>query len=250
MDYSEVLEDMIMRPWHSFIYGEEKERHKYLSALTEKYSFQMLEKKPVGIYIQDNGLEDNYNKSCEIWKVHAFERTYFEFLVVWHILDKLLKDLSSHELVPLEEEILKSFRAFNIKYLEELKQELEKSKNIYKEEYYNYIKNGNTKENFQEQMKISFVMLKSILPKLKDALKQVSYFVLFIDKNREYGNMYTQVINSFIASRSTGYLVVNVGCNNIKDWKNYYALNGEIIENPHDYTDITMGEWIRKRKNK
>ncbi len=47
MEYSEVLEDMIMRPWHAFIYGEEKERHKYLSALAQKYSFQMKEKRPV-----------------------------------------------------------------------------------------------------------------------------------------------------------------------------------------------------------
>ena len=250
MEYSEVLEDMIMRPWHAIIYGEEKERHQYLSALAQKYSFQMSEKRPVGIYIQDSGLEDSHNKDCETWRLSSFQRVYFEFLVAWNILDKLLKDLSSPALSPLEEEILESFHVSNIKSLEELKQELEKSKNMYKEEYYNYIKSGNIKENFQKEMQVEYIMLEYILRRLKDVLKQVSYFALFIDKQNDFGRLYTQVINTYIASRSTGYLVVNIGCNNGKDWKNYYALNGQIIENPHDYTDITMKEWVRKRENK
>lgn len=248
MEYDTLLEEMIMRKWHKFIYGEEQQRNKYLKSLTEKYSFQTQEKQPVGIYIQEPSLEDCRNKECELWRVKAFQREYFGFLVAQNIMDKLLSNLSNKELLTLKEGILESFRAKKIESLQSLKLELEKSKNIYKEEYYNYIKSGNIREDFQNEMQIEFIDLNRVLQRLKEIMEYVSYFAVFIDKNSDYGVIYTQVINTFISLRSTGYLVMNIGCKNYNDWKCFYDATGDIIQSDHDFSNITMNKWIRERK--
>ncbi len=102
-------------------------------------------------------------------------------------MDKLLNSLSNKELSPLKEGILESFRARKIGSLQTLKLELEKSKNIYKEEYYNYIRSGNINENFQDKIQIEFIDANRVLQRLKEMMEYVSYFAVFIDKNSEYG---------------------------------------------------------------
>lgn len=251
MEYSEVLKDIVMRSNHKFIYGDALEREKYLKSLASEFSFQSEEVKPVGIYIKEPGLEACHNKACDIITVSSFNSRYFEMVVAYEILNKLMNELLPNELEKIENELL-SFFNINVmngefKSLEELRQELLRTKEIYKEEYHHYIITGED-PNILNRLRIMMVMLDFMIIKLKSILPTLKRINLFIDKDGNYSEMYTRVINFYINARSNSDLSINVGCNNWQDWPIYRDLNGNFVQAMHDYQDVDMRDFALVRK--
>lgn len=253
MEYHNNLKEILMRSNHKFIYGESEEREKYLKALAGEYCFQSEEIKPVGIYIKDSGLEPCHNKNCDIVATTAFNNRYFEILVAYEIINKLIEELPPNELEQKETEILSFFNMMvsrnKFKTLEELKQELLKTKEIYLEEYSNYIKTSED-PNILNRLRIMMIMLDCMIRRLKSIVPTIKRINLFIDKDSDYSEAYTRVINFYINARSNSDLSINVGCNNWKDWPSYLDINGNFIQMPHDYQDIDMQDFALKREKK
>ncbi len=250
MEYNQVLEDIIMRPTHKFVYGSMEERSKYLKKLAAIYRFDSDELAPVGVYIDDKGLEACKNKACDKDKIEFFNSRYFEINTMYYILDKLIKELPKDILKNITKDILRPFNytAKNSFFsLEELRDELLKVKQIYLKEYKHYIETGNL-NNFLDELRIFMVLIDLTLDDLKRVMPNLAYISLFINKEYEYSTIYTQVINFYIGARSNGTLNINIGCNNPSEWPNLVDLNRNHIQYIHDFDIVHMKDFALIRK--
>lgn len=251
MEYSTNLKEVLMRSNHKFIYGESLEREKYLKALAKEFPFQSAEVKPVGIYIKDSGLEECHNKNCDYIAVSSFNSRYFEMVVAYEIINKLMNEMPPNELEKIGNELLSFFNINTMngkfKSLEELRQELLKTKEIYMEEYHHYIITGEA-HDFLNRLRIMMVMLDFMIIKLKFYIPTIKRINLFIDKDSDYSAIYTRVINFYINARSNCDLSINVGCENFQDWVSFRDINGNIIQAMHDYQDVDMRDFALVRK--
>lgn len=251
MEYSNNLKEVLMRSNHKFIYGDALEREKYLKSLASEFSFQSEEVKPVSIYIKEPGLEACHNKACDIITVSSFNSRYFEMLVAYEIINKLMNELPPNELELKETEILSFFNMMvsrnKFKSLEEVRQELLKNKEIYIEEYSRYIITGKDPK-FLNDLRIMMVMLDFMIRRLKSIVPTIKRINLFIDKNGNYSEIYARVINFYINARSNSDLSINVGCDNYQDWPIYKDINGNFVQAMHDYQDVDMRDFALVRK--
>ncbi len=250
MEYSKVLEDAIMRPRHKFIYGSLEERGLYLRKLADIYHFNSSEKTPVGIYISEPGLETCENKNCDEDKIKFFNSRYFEINIMYHILNKLINELSEEIKRKYAQDILKPFNYANnhpFYSLEELRDELLKARGIYLKEYKYYKETGNLND-FRKELRIHMVLIDLVLSNLKRITPNLDYISLFINKESDYSIIYMQIINFYINARSNGILNINVGCNNLSEWKTLIDLNGNCIQSIHDFDQVNMEDYILKRK--
>ena len=250
MEYNQVLEDIIMRPTHKFVYGSTEERSAYLKKLAAIYRFDSNDLAPVGVYIDDKGLEVCENKACDKDKIEFFNSRYFEINTMYHILDKLLKELPQDILRNITKDILRPFNYTaknSFSSLEELRDELLKVKQIYLKEYKHYIETGNL-NNFLDELRIFMVLIDLTLDDLKRVMLNLDYISLFIDKEHEYSTIYTQVINFYIGARSNGTLNINIGCNNPSEWPTLIDLNGNRVQYIHDFDIVHMKDFALVRK--
>ena len=250
MKYNQVLEDIIMRPTHKFVYGSLEERSEYFKNLAAIYCFDNKEKAPVGVYIDDEGLETCRNKDCDKNKIEFFNSRYFEINTMYHILDKLIKELPKDILKKIAKDVLRPFN-YTVKNsfssLEELRDELLKVKQIYLKEYKHYIETGNL-NNFLDELRIFMVLIDLTLDDLKRVMLNLDYISLFIDKEHEYSTIYTQVINFYIGARSNGTLNISIGCNNPSEWPTLIDLNGNRVQYIHDFDIVHMKDFALVRK--
>lgn len=249
MEYNKILDDIIMRPRHKFIYGSDLERSTHLKSLMKEYSFKADTLAPVAVYMTEH-LEKCENKLCDMDKVVFFNERYFEITVMIHILDHLLREMPNKLKQELESNILRVFNCsikMPLTSLEELKIELERSKQIYFEEYHHYIKSGQL-NNFINDLRISIVLLETVIRNIKNSLPSLEYISLMINQIESYSKIYMQVINFYINARSNGILNINVGCNDFSEWETLIDLNGNNIQYGHDFIDVNMEDYVLKRK--
>lgn len=252
MKYNDVLKDIIMRPNHKFICGDRSDKNEYLKKLAQEFSFNNNLKSPVGVYINDTGLAKCTNASCDKVTLTSFNERYLEMVLAYEIIDKLTHELPQEAIEKVSLEILRHFNYGNkenkFSTLEELKQELLKTKNIYLEEYEHYIRTGQLND-FMNKLRIFMVLLEPMIRSMKNILPNLDCIHAFIDKNSKYSITYTQTINFYIGARSNGFLNINIGCDNFQDWETYYDINGNLIQAIHDFDYVDMREYklVRKR---
>ena len=250
MEYNKVLESIVMRPTHKFIYGKKENRESYFKKLDETYKFNSDTCMPVGVYINDTGLEICRNKLCTKENVEFFNSRYFEINVMYYIIDKLIKELPINVLENLQEEILRPFNyCAKLKFtsLEELRCELLKIRQNYIEEYHHYLKTGIT-TNFVDNLRIFIVLIEQIIRNLKSVVPNLDYISLFLDKGDNYNFIYMQIINFYIGARSNGFFNVNVVCDSPNDWPILVDINGNNIQRTHDFESIDMEKYVLIRK--
>lgn len=250
MEYNQILESIIMRPTHKFIYGSKENRSAYFKQLDETYKFSSDACLPVGVYINNSGLEICRNKLCDKEKIEFFNSRYFEINVMYHIIDKLIKELFDSSLQRLQEDILRPFNYCTkprFTTLEELRCELLKIRKIYTEEYNHYLKTGIT-TNFIDNLRIFIILIEQVLRNLKSLIPTIDYISLYLDKSDNYSLIYMQIINFYIGARSNGILNINVGCDSPGDWPTLIDINGNIIQNTHDFESIDMEKYALIRK--
>lgn len=247
--YNERLKWKILESRHSFIYGDKEKRSSYLQSLA-KCSYLEDEKKTIPIYTDFQGFQDTENKDCEKFRLNSIQSSYFELYMASLMFEKLKIELSSDELQKLEENISFLFLEESIKKFDDLKKELQISMNAFKDFYEYYITTGELKPKLLEDIKLSFVTFDMLLPNLKRVVPSFAEFIFIIDKVKDFGSIYTKIINTYVASRSNAYLNIKIGCENSSDWKNYYTINGQFIEYVHDYEIVSMDDYQLTRTKK
>lgn len=243
MEYNEFLQGMILENRHVFIYGNKDNRSQYLQDMA-RGKFVDYHGKKIPIYTTYNGFNDVFNENCEKFKLNIFQKNYFEI----YIVSLIIKKLKNEELNLLEQNISYLFHKKEINNLDILEEELEISLKNYQKIYDYYGRTGQINENLYEQIKIKYAILDRVLPRIKEVITNISDFVLIIDKISEFSKIYTQVINTYINARSNKYLNIKVGCENNKDWDNYYTINGNHINYMHDYNTVFMEDYSLVRK--
>lgn len=249
MEYSEVLKQIILESRHAFIYGEKKERSRYLKSISS-CSYLEEEKKTIPIYVDFPGLKDCNNKECEEWRLNSCQNSYFELYMTSLMFEKLKTELKEKELLKLESNLYSLFYKDGIKNFDILKKELAIGMSAVKEFYEHYIQTGELKSDLFQEVELDYVMFDMFLPNLKRVIPSFSEFIFIIDKVSDFGSVYTKVINTYVASRSNNYLSIKIGCENQDDWINYGTINGEFIEYVHDYGIVRMDEFTLNRTKK
>ena len=251
MEYSEVLKQTLLRPKHYFLYGEAKERIKYLENLANQYQYDINNPQPMLIYTDYKGLPDCENPLCEQWQVGALQKYHFEIVLLSLIFKKIRRNVPKKEQEDLEKVLPELFGNEKMKSLEIVGNILKNTQVIYEEAYKYFIENAEIKVGLFEKIEYEEVILDFFLPDLKKYLPPVTDFTFLINKTGTFGRTYTSVINTYIASREHNCINIKVGCNDLRDWANYYSVNGEVIQDTHDYSCRTLEDWsLNKIKRK
>lgn len=240
--YSKHLKWKILESRHAFIIGEEKERIQYLKELTS-CSYLEEKRKTIPIYTDFKGFLEVENKDCERWRLDSFQNNYFTLYITSLMFERLKIELKEEELLILEANLKRLFHEKSITDFDTLKKELVISMKSYKELYEYYEKNGKPNPSIMADVKLLYVIFDILLPNIKMLIPSFSEFIVIINKISVFSKCYTSVINTYISSRSNGYLNIKVGCENHNDWENYYTVNDDIIQYIHDYDVVEMNEW-------
>ena len=239
------MDRVVWNSWHKFIYYDDIDKNKILDDLS-KYKASLNSNEPIVVYICDDGLSMvNENIQVDRYRIEFFHHRYYELLITLSIIDKLIESI---DIDVLNSRFKRLFHLCSLSGNTDitdillLRDMLNKSKDIYKREYINYIETGILR-NFYDSLEISSVVIDSVIPCIKKSIGLDKYFSLVIDVNDEISKYNEMSINDYIASRCTSYLSVNILLSKY-EWKFYYSSNGQFIQDVHDYSEIDL------RKNK
>lgn len=256
MNYDEYLQSRLMESRHDFIYAEQKqERQKFLKEMVSNYPVVLISLSPIGVYIDDKGLPKvtditDKSKDMDYITLSSFHSSYYGFLIISSIMETLSNQLSQDILNnPLllryfdrqRNEDFPSFKTFS-DVLEALKQGQEHF-------YLNYIKyaeSGKCSSDFLTEVPLSFIISEMSIQAVKRYLNIDSYFALVFDIQNELSPISQQAINSYIGSRCNADMAIKIACSK-DDWCIYRDLNGNYIENIHDYGDFDINDYLKKR---
>jgi len=233
------MDRVVWNSWHKFVYYDELDKVKILDELS-KYNAKLNSSEPIVVYICDGGLP-NVNEDIQVdrYRVEFFHYRYYELLIVLSIIDKLIESIDRDVLNSRFKRLFHLlFDNVDINDVIELRNILDKCKNIYKREYVNYINTG-ILGDFYSDLEISNVIIDMIIPCIKKSIGLEKYFSLFIDVDSNLSIFNEISINDYIGSRCTTYLSINMLISKY-DWKCYYSSNGQFIQNVHDYSEIDL----------
>lgn len=238
--------------------------------LTNKTSFDDLEFVAFHIPIKNSALEITELKVLE--KNHAsvmLNEHFFILNVLMHIISSLGK-IGKSNLIYDEKKYAIFLEVLNRKLrLQGCKTKCEITANN-PEDFFNklneYIENiygeffsflqrimqCENKSNFSYNMPI-FSYRGFVVPFLKELKKLPGFenknFYLFIDDADNLNKCQTQILNSWIACRTTPTICLKVSTQ-IGNYKSYITPNGIAVEAPHDYQEINISEKYTTSKSK
>lgn len=243
-----MIDRVVWDSWHNFVYYDELDKCKILEDIS-RHDVKLNSKKPIVIYICDDGLPVvNNDIKVDKYRIEFFHRRYYELLILLSIIDKLIESIDIDDLNSRFRRVFYLLSDnVDINDVIVLRGLLDKCKNIYKQEYVNYIENG-ILGDFYNDLEISNIIIDMIIPCIKRSIGLEKYFSLLIDVDREM-SIYNQMsINDYISSRCTGYLSINVLLSKY-NWEYYYNSNGQFIQNVHDYNEIDLRRDYCKKKS-
>lgn len=86
----------------------------------------------------------------------------------------------------------------------------------------------------------------SYMRKFKTLINNSSYFALIIDQRENMPIVSQKAINGYVTRRITSYFSMKVACDP-NEWLTYYDLEGEMAEEPHDYTNIELDNSLQNQ---
>lgn len=254
------IEQIMEQSRHQFIYSYDgEERTKILKKMEQLYPIQKDIDRPSAIYLEDFGFPNikstNNNLDKDIIQIICSE--YFNFNVIYHILEKSKDNINEKELDERIQEILRFLNySVNKKYYTEMKSfdDLVKYIKIGKYFYYNYFQAYmSDKENKYaiDKIPMAFIILEYFLTEYKKALNNNSYFAVIIDKQKEIFSGSITAINNFLGSRINASLAIKVAVDP-RGWNTYFDSNGNLVQAVHDYGIVEMDnsfkEYVRELK--
>lgn len=244
---------------HQFIYGyDTDERSYFLKDLSLKN--KITQDNPIVIYIDDLGLpkKETLDLSLDYITLSSISRDYLNFTILINLIKKILSELkiSKEKEISFINRINKLYlnKGYSeITSLEEFLENIIISQKTYKDIYLNYLQTGNIINPF-DKLAIPFVFdIESIINLLKTMINNNSYIILLIDYHNPTATISIQAINSLIGSRINKTLSIKVATD-INSWPTYYDLNHRIIENIHDYGEVSFDlnyqDCLQRIKNK
>lgn len=251
MEYSKNINEIIMRSRHKFVYGSAEEREAFFKKLTQEYAFSLTKEGPVGIYLKDDGLKDCYGNINRKLDSTSIIKRYFEALVAFNIIDNLLNSISRKD---LGDKVLDLIYFFNLsnRYcrflsLEEIREELRREIEIYKESY-DILLNTGVYPNILKDVRLRYIMIDMLARRLKLILPNLERINLIIDKDSSYGKTYTKAINQYMNRRINEDISFTIGVKDFDDWPIYTDLRCEKIMFTHDYTIVKLDDFRLIRK--
>lgn len=260
---NQYTEDNIINTgWHQFIYGyNTKERTNFLKEITVHHPITLNRDCPQAIYI-DNFSLPIIDSKCLIDKnlLSMVSRNYFDFTIYHQLLLELLnldcfKELGGRDEIFLEyvNRLIINDGFDKIQSLESLKDCLLQAKNFYQEKYISLLTGTDFKKDIDDLIISSIFMRERYIKKFKEMINNKSYFVVIIDHKNSIPLISAQAINGYISMRCTADISMKIACDP-SEWSSYYDLDGNFIENPHDYSiielDQSLKEYTRIKKEK
>lgn len=228
-----IEQEILKECRHQFIYGSNKDIIELLNS--ENLSF---------CYINSLNLPDlDKNNNVDKIMMKAISREYLNFIVVYELVNKLNNySLTDNQLNIL----LSSFGCIdNINSLKQLLVLLEQSKDFYKNNYISLCA-GNQINCDINSLSIPFVDLVMFVKDYKKIINYNSYICIFFNETLT-SRLLKQAINSLIYSRINTDVSVKVICDSNK-WDVYYDLDGNMLENMHDYGIVQLDNGYQKVK--
>lgn len=231
---------------HQFIYKfDENERKQFLQDIVNNHPVIMNENRPMAIYLNKIGLPKFYLHQHELDKIKlaTFCSEYLNFSIAHEITDSLLKN---YDYKNTDDNILKFLEFINeiadhninISTLHELNDILKKTRDTYYENYCIYKKIGEHSD-FINELPIPFLDIQYYLKKIKEIINNNSYFCILINYQDDISLHSIQAINSLVSSRINSDISIKIA-SDYNAWPTHYSLNGDLIQNVHDYTEINL----------
>lgn len=235
--------DRVLESRHKFVYYDDESIDK-LRTLKEDYVSKINSVEPIVVYDKVEVLpclDTDIKLDRDI--IMIFHEHYYGLVIFLLIVRTLYNNIDNDLLNNGLKRVFKlcsDKREINsVKTLIDL---LIESIDMYKEAYLKYMKTGEC--NFYDKVPVPFVMIDSMVPYLKKAIGLEKYFALMLEFDVDVSLFNSMAINNYIASRCNGYLSLNVLLESDITWNSYYANNGQVIQETHDYTEMDF------RKNK
>ena len=232
---------------HLFVYGYNNEcRNKFIKKIDDNYpvvpdsdnSFSLCFKS-----IDFPNFEVNLNgKSKYTFSVLCNE--CFSFIVA----SKLLKKIIESNITNLNERfsnlLQNNYLEEEITSVEELYEEINKSKEFFCENLIKYSTEDNVEVDITK-IRIKFLELVSFVKHIKEALGINSYISLVFDNDNDISVAFQYMIMNLMASRINGDISVKV-VTEPDAWDTFITSNGVFVEYIHDYGIIELDKDIKK----
>lgn len=238
-----MIDDILLDNRHKFIYCDENKKDIINRECLEQ---NVCLDNSILVYINDNGLPMiDSEMEVDKFRVMMFHDRYYDFLITFSIIDKLINNLDIEFLNKKFKRLFNMYSGMSKKEINniyDLRDVLEYDKNKFFDGYIEYLSTG--KMDFYDKTYLGFVMTDIFIKNVKRSIGLRGYFSLLIDYDN-MSNLSMRVINKYINSRSNGYLSINVLCGE-KIWNIFYDNQGYFIQNIHDYIEIDYSDVKRK----
>jgi len=207
-------------------------RHKIIIGEKEIPNLITLNKnEPSIINIEKMGLPNIINNECDTDIVDIYCKDYLEISIMHSIVKESLKIVDDLMVENSELfEMINTDLKYKINKLIELKHLLLEMQILYYESYNIYMKKLEL-NNFINELPIAYIDFLKFIKLYKKILNN-SYFSLIFNNPENLNIRSYSAINSLINSRINKDVNIKVITTN---WPTYYDLNGELIEETHDY---------------
>ena len=256
-----VKNSIINYAWHQFLYGyNSDDRKDFLINMVNTYPIKLDSKEPLALYMNDFMLPRiEQIAKPEAYMVKAVAREYFSFTLVSKIIDDTIRHIGIDVLNDRMNSFINTInRLFvtsdnmKISDIQSLRDILVKSKDFYKEQYYQLMENGEMIGDI-DSLSIPFMEVKMFIRYYKKAIGTNSHLALILDYQGSGAIVSHQAVNSLITSRIAGDLAVKVACDP-EEWITYYDFNDQMAESVHDYSivelDTSCYDYVMKMKKK
>lgn len=256
-----VDNSIINTGWHQFIYGYDTDkRTQFLKNIAVNHPVTLNRDCPQAIYIEDFSLpilDSDFLVDKNL--LNIISRNYFDFTIYYQLLLELskldcLKEFNGREELFLDyvNRLILNDGFSNIQSLESLKDCLLQARNFYKEKYISLLTETDFKKDIDDLPISSIFMGERYIKEFKKMINNGSYFAVIIDHKGDAPLVSIQAVNGYVGKRCTADISIKVACEP-KNWSSYCDLDGNFVENPHDYSvvelDQSLKEYIKVKKD-
>ena len=250
----DICREIIGQSRHQFIYGENgKMREDLLRDIVRDNPIVCDCNVPGAIYLENDYLiDDNSEDDIDIYRSCPIAREHFNFA----ICGKLLDDALSTDLNARSDQFLSRINSLfvdddygSIDDVDSLIRVLYQARDFYRDGYKIYLQTGEFPSI--DNLPIKFIDLNSFMRCYKRLLNNKSYFSVIVDQQSPISKLSKRAINDIVGKRINSDISMKVATSP-EEWEIYYDLNGQLVENIHDYgvveLDDSFNQYVKKIK--
>ena len=229
---------------HQFIYGQATdERTSFLEGLEYAYPIIDHNYRPMAIYMMDYSLPnvDRDIESVTRMKLILISEKFLNLSIVYNISNRIAfnRSLNFNTYAFNSSSYSNLISNTEINNITNFLQFSQKIKNIM--DLYSCFYKGilNDSFNVNTPIDLPFIDAVEFVSDIKDLLGNKAYFSLIFDNKEDISEISTIAINNFIDKRINKDISIKVATEPGK-WKTVYDLDGNMIEDIHDYGEVEL----------